>query len=127
MLVERLPIDHLHHEIRLAVFCDAAVEQVGNVRVIQRRQNLPFGEEAVPGVGRREADGEELQGDPLVELSVGTMSQKDASHASVPQLVDQLVGADAPAFKGLRRRSPVKRRAQVVHRAVYRPLRFVRL
>jgi hypothetical protein len=75
--------------------------------VVECRQDLSLGQKTLGGLRGGKSDPQPLERDLLVELSVGALGEKDASHAPVSQLVDQFVGPDMPALKGLRWRSPV--------------------
>jgi len=125
--IDRLSLDVLQHEIRLTHFSDAAVQQTPDVRMIQRRENLPLGPESGAVDVGIETGTQQFERDILLELPVRAPRQKDARHSASPDLADERVGADAAAqidvgrrsrFRDGRRSDGRRRRCQVVARVV---------
>jgi hypothetical protein len=96
---DRLTVDVLHHEIGLAVVGDTAIEQRGDVRVIEVGQHLPFGAEALHGARNARVPMQEFDRDAFLELLVGALvlrrpcpcrqSRSSACHAPGSELADQ--------------------------------------
>ena len=85
----------LHDEVGQPLLGGAAVQEPGDVGVLQPGEDLPFApEEAEDLLAVRAAD--HLQRDPLLELLVGPRGEPHRSHPPAPQLADQLVRTDAP-------------------------------
>ena len=97
ILVDRLPLDVLHDEVGAAVLGGAAVEQLGDVRVVEVGEDLALGAEAADDLVRVHAAPDELEGDLLLELLVGPLRQVDRAHAAPAELAHHPVGADALA------------------------------
>ena len=94
---ERLALDVLEHEVRRAVRRGPAVEQAGDVGMLERGRDLPLAPEALQRELARHAGPDELDGDLLLELVVGAAGEVDHAHAALPELGEELVGADAIA------------------------------
>ena len=95
VLVDGQTVDVLHDEVRPPVVGAAAVEQAGDVRVVEARQDLPLlahpGED-VPGV---EAPPHQLQGHVLAEGAVVPVGEVDVGETAAAELAQDAVGADA--------------------------------
>ena len=85
----------LHHEVGQAVLRGAAVDQPGDIRVIQLRQDLALLPEAAHYGRRVPVASDQLDGDPLSVLLVVPLGQVDGAHAAVADLAQDPVGADA--------------------------------
>ena len=86
----------LHDEEGELPIGDTTVEELRDVRVIQRREDLSFGDEApveLVGVG---AASQQLDRDPASILAIGAFSQVDDAHSAAPELAQQTIGADLP-------------------------------
>ena len=94
--VDRLAVDVLHDEVRLAVVGHAAVEQPRDVRMIERREDLSLGAEAVASMSASEPAAQQLERDLLLELSVGALGEEDAPMPAAAELADDAIGADDP-------------------------------
>ena len=92
VLVDRLPLDVLHHEIRQAVVGRVAIEQARDVRVVEAREDLPLVAEVTQhGVGIHAAL-DELDRDELLVLTVGATREIDDTHpAAANPLLDLVV------------------------------------
>ena len=90
----------LHDQIQVAFSGDAAIQQAGNIRMLQAGQNLAFLAESLAEkfVARGKID--QFDGDLLLELSVGAMRQIDGAHAAASQQAINLIrtnSSSAPA------------------------------
>ena len=93
--VDRYAIDVLHCEPRQTIFSDSAVEESGDVRVVERGENLPLVHEAanealVPRAPRRQKFDSYLS----LVLIVGALGEVYGSHAAATDLVENAVGSD---------------------------------
>ena len=92
--VDRLALDVLEHEVRLAGRGDAGVEELGDVGVFQPRQDRGLAAEAGGPRRAQERGGEELdRGHPL-EVAVDSPRQPDAAHPAGAERLDQRIGAE---------------------------------
>ena len=96
--VERHAVDVLHGEERLAVVGEAAVEQAGDVRVVQAGKDLALALEALDDRPRRGAPSDELEGNPLLELSIRPLGEEDGAHPATAQRPQDAVRPDALAL-----------------------------
>jgi hypothetical protein len=94
--VDRLAVDVLHHEVGQAVGRGAAVEQPGDVRVVEARQHLPLGAEALQPLVAAQVAADHLEGD-LLLVVVHAGREVDGAHAAAPEQPPDLIGADARA------------------------------
>jgi hypothetical protein len=94
VVVQGHPVHVLHGEPGLALRRDPAVEQPGDVGVIQAGEDLPFGEEAAEDLVGVHAALDQLEGDPLLELPVGALGEIDDPHPAAPQLADRAIRPD---------------------------------
>jgi len=95
--VDRATFDVLHDHERPPVRGAAAVDQPGDARVTERGQDLTLllePQQDLVGVGPRP---QQLDGDGLLELTVGALGQIDRAHAAAAQLPQQAPGADPRA------------------------------
>lgn len=98
---DRLACDEFHHQIRRAVVRRAAVEQLGDVRMLEVRQVLALGEEAARELAvervRAEDAADQLERDALLELAVGAFGEEHRAHAARRDLAHQPPAPDAHA------------------------------
>ena len=95
--VDRRSVDVLHDEVGKSFLGGAAVEQTGDVGMVQLRQDLALlPEPAHHGAGVRVAP-HQLDGDALAVLLVVPLGQVDGAHAAPPDLAQDPVGTDARA------------------------------
>ena len=80
--VDRLALDVFHDEIRLAARRRAAVEQARDVRMLQRREDLPLAREVREHLGVGHA-ADQLDRGALLEMSVGALGEIDRAHAAL--------------------------------------------
>src|SRR6185312_12595265 len=98
ILVDGQSLDQLHDEIGAAVVRAPAVVEARDVGMLEAGEDLPFGDEAVEGLGAGQAGAEDLDGDvPLVVLILPA-GEIDGSHAAAADPPQQPVGAEAAAF-----------------------------
>ncbi len=81
--VDRGALDILHHQVRPAIVGGAAVDQPGDVGVLERRQDLPLGAEPAHAVVIEQA-ADDLDRDALLERAIGALGQVDGAHAALP-------------------------------------------
>jgi hypothetical protein len=92
---DRRAVNVLHDEKRDAPVCDAAVQQLSNAVMLERRENLSLGEKAtmqVVGIG---ACAEQFDRDALLILSIVALGEVDDAHAATAKLAYDAVCADA--------------------------------
>ena len=92
---DRHPVDVLHRQPRAAVGRDPTVVQPGDVPMLEPCEYLSLTEEPLdqvppPDMGRMN----QLDGDPLLELTVHPLGKVDRSHPSLAHQLDEAVGAD---------------------------------
>ena len=102
-MVESLPvavagdghsIHVLHDEEGELPIGDSAIEKLRDVRMIQRGEDLSFGDEApveLLGIGLLS---QQLDRDPLAILAIGAFSQVDDAHSAAPELASETIGTD---------------------------------
>src|SRR5262245_44717761 len=94
---QAFPFDELHDEVGFAVLGRSAVEEPGDVGVIEQGRDLAFAAETLHGEVARDAGANQLDGDELLELFVGAACEVDHSHPAAPELSENLVAADSLA------------------------------
>ncbi len=97
VVVQGLALDVLHDQIGQAVLGRAAVEQPGDVRVLQVGEDLPLAAQATRSGGIQGALTHQLDGNLFVELLVGALGEKDRAHAAVPDRPEQAIGTEVLA------------------------------
>src|SRR5690606_23986952 len=95
-----LAIDVFHHEVRQLPVRDPAVEQLGNVGMFQRGENLALRAETPMQLFAVRAATQQLDRDPPAEMTVVSLSEVDDAHTSATQLPDHAVRADPPHRPG---------------------------
>ena len=86
-------MDQFHHEVGSARVGGAAVEHLGDVRVVHQRQGLPLGLEAGDHLAGVHARLDDLQGH-LAADRLLLLGHVDHAHAPFADLLQQLVAAD---------------------------------
>ncbi len=95
VLVDGLAVDVLEHQVGLrAVGRDAGVEQAGDVRVRQPREDAAFALEARRVAMPEQAGAQELDRHLAFVAAVGAACQPHGAHAAVADLAHQRVRAD---------------------------------
>ena len=97
--VDRFAVDVLHDEVGRAVRRAPAVEQSRDVRVLQRRQDLPLRAQPALHLAREHAAADQLDGDLLLILLVGALGEIDVAHAARAELAHDAIRAEARAFE----------------------------
>ena len=92
VLVDRHALDVLHHQIGQALGGGAAVEQAGDVRVLEPRQDLALRAELPHALGIEPA-AHHFDGDLLQELVVVALGEIHRAHAALAEHLHELVGA----------------------------------
>ena len=95
--VDRHAVDPLHHEIRLALCADAAVQQGGDIGMLQAGQDLALAQEAFARHLRVRAAADQLERGLLRVGAVVALDQVDGAHAAAAQDADHAPCADARA------------------------------
>ena len=116
---DRLAVHVLHHEVRQLAVGDAAVEELRDVRMAQRREDLPLGEKSPLDLPVVEAAADDFDRHAAAELAVVTLGEVDDAHAAASELAQHLVRSDV-ADSGLddrRRRATPPRAAHADDRA----------
>ena len=97
--VDRLAVDVLHDEVGRAVRRAPAVEQPRDVRVLQRRQDLPLHAQPALHLAREHAAADQLDRDLLLVLLVGALGEIHIAHAAGAELAHDPVRTQALAFE----------------------------
>jgi hypothetical protein len=100
--VDRLTLDVFHREVGQPVVRRPAIQQPGDVGVIERRQNLSLGPEPLQHLVGVHAPLDELDGHPLRKRPVNPLGEIHRPHAAAAERAEQPIGADPPARRGLR-------------------------
>ena len=95
--VDGFAIDALHHEIRFAVGADAAIEQGGDVGMLQAGQDLPFAQETFARDRRIGARADQLERGLLRVRAVTAFDRMHRAHAAAADGADDLPRADRTA------------------------------
>src|SRR5690242_13754638 len=93
VLVNTSALHIIHHEIWQSLLGRAAVEQLGDVAMIEGSQDLAFMPEAVNNFTGINAGLYKFDRNPLVESVVGPDSEIHRSHAAGTNLADDAIGA----------------------------------
>ena len=129
--IDWLAFDVLHDDVRRAIGRHSTVQQLGDVRMIERGKDLTFDFETPSHMLRCEPSLDQLDRDQLLELMVGALCQDHFAHASRAQRLDDAIGtqhlSNVVASLCFGRSEgcidfevpPVRRaRAQTIHRAL---------
>ena len=90
-------IDKFQDDIRRAVFGRAAIEQPGDIGMLQMRENLSLAPEPRNRGAAVQVELECLDRDLLVELGIVADREVDRTHAAVAKGTHDPIGSDAPA------------------------------
>ena len=91
---ERLTLDELEREVRLALRRDAGVVQARDVRMRESRENVALAGEAAALRAVVEHHVRQLEGDGPSQVTVRALGEPDHAHAPGAQLPQQPVGPD---------------------------------
>ena len=83
-----VPFDVLHDEVREPVVRRPAIQQPGDVGVIEAGENLSLGAEATTDLVGVQAELDDLDGDAALELVVVAYGQVDGAHPAASELAD---------------------------------------
>jgi hypothetical protein len=105
VLRDRRSFDQLHDQVRAPVLGGASVHQPRDVRVVQVREDLPLGAEALQHVVRVQPPAQQLDGDPLREVACVAFRAVHRSPPAAPDLLHHPVTPDARGHRRYRLRS----------------------
>ena len=88
---DRLPFDELHREVRPSVRRAAAVEQSGDIRMLEAGEDLPLVPEAADDAVGVHAALEHLDRHALLERIIVANAKIDGSHAAMAELRNEAV------------------------------------
>src|SRR5882672_6343725 len=91
-------VDELHCQEKLTSLRHAAVNQFGDVWVIERGEDLPFASKVLFEFPIGQTLANYLQGDVLLKLAVSTFSQEYRAHTAAPNLLQNSVSTKAFAL-----------------------------
>ena len=94
--IDRLAVDVLEHEIRLAGRRHARIEQLRDVRMREPRQDAAFALESILAASR-EREVQELDRHPPIESAIGALREPDRAHPAASDRRHERVGADGRA------------------------------
>ena len=95
--IDGFAIDALHHEIRFTVGADAAIEQGGDVGMLQAGQDLPFAQETFARDRRVGTGADQLERGLLRVRAVAAFDRMHRAHAAAADGADDLPRADRTA------------------------------
>ena len=97
VLGDRHALDELHDDVVQPVVGPAGVEQAGDVRMLQAREDPPLVPEPAQRFRHGQAGRQELHRDLLLELVVAALGQPDRAHAAAADLAHEPVRSDVPS------------------------------
>ncbi len=92
--IDRQSVDVFHDQIGPPVVRGASVVEPGDVGMLESGQDLAFMAETAEDVIGVHAALDQLEGDPLLELSVGAFGMVYGAHAASSDLLQKAVRAD---------------------------------
>ena len=101
ILIHGLAVDILHDEVRASVLDLTGIQQLGDVLVIQAREDLPLGPQAHAEIGVHRCPVNDLDRDLGAVLAIGALAQIHRAGAAVPQDLRKAIVADDLAQKRL--------------------------
>ena len=93
ILFNAATVDVLHHQIRLAARCRAAIKQARDIGMRQSRQDLPFLGQVRECIGTGNA-AQQFDRDHLFEMAIAALRKINRAHAAVRNLALQLPCAE---------------------------------
>ena len=93
--------DVLQHQIRFAIGTDAAIKQARNIRMIQRRQNLPLAAKSLQQFADIPARPHQFDRRLLVIFTIVSLGQIDRTHAATTDLAQQSPRPEPQADQGI--------------------------
>jgi len=118
VLRDRLPVDVFYHEIRQLSVRYAAVEELGDVRVIERREDLTLGSEALVQLIGVPARAQHFHGGAAPELAVVALGEVHDAHPAAAELTRHAVWSDPPPSRKVRAHGGDVGRGRDVQRAL---------
>ncbi len=94
-------VDALHHQVRVTILIDAAVEEAGDARIVEAGEDLALGEQPVAQARARVHAEDELDRGLGLVLPVGPPRAVDHAHATLAEDLHQLPGAEPLTETGL--------------------------
>ena len=98
-LVDGTSVHVLHHQVRVAVRADSAVQKPCDIRMIELGQDLALGAEPFREKLRAQVGAHHFQRRLLLELAVGAMGQVNRTHAARADLAVNPVFAESAALR----------------------------
>src|SRR5690606_9147752 len=94
-------VDVFERKPRKRIVGDTAIDQMGDIRMVEIGQDLPLGAEAPDHLGRIPAGPDQLDRYALLELAIDALGTPDRAHATAPDFLDQAKRADRATAKPL--------------------------
>ena len=115
--IDRLSVDVFHHQIRMTVIAASAIDQPGDIRMVEARQNLSLSAKTGSDVGApltANPVADQLDRHLFVERGVGASRFEHGAHTALRNFAGDFVSAEATAYPALRGR--VTRTQRSAHR-----------
>src|ERR1700737_3759952 len=93
----RLAFNKLHCQEKFASLGNTAINQFGDVRVIQRGEDLAFASKVSFEIPIGETLPNDLQSNLFLKFAVGALGQEYSAHAAAPDLPQDAIGTKALA------------------------------
>ena len=94
----------IHHQVRQPVVSASAVQQLHDIRMVQRGQRLPLVPEAVDDLGSVDTRPQHFDGHAFAKVLVIALAQIHHGHPAFPELADDAVCAHPSARHPVRLR-----------------------
>src|SRR5580704_16509241 len=94
--VNRYAVDEFHHDVRNALLARPGVNDAGDVRMIEAREDAALVLETAQEELRAELAADRLDGDRTLVESVRTHGAVNRAHAALAHLIDDPIGAQNP-------------------------------
>ena len=98
--IDPYALDQLHHQVGNAVVSGAAIQQTGDVGMIERGENLALSAEAFQNKRGIEAAAHQFHGDFLGVLAIRPGGAVHLTHAAMADRLSDLIDANAAASAG---------------------------
>ncbi|MNV58626.1 hypothetical protein D3C71_1510120 [compost metagenome] len=112
VLGDRLAFHIRQRQVRLPLQIHAGIQQMGQVRVLQPRQDLAFAAEALAQAGIGVAAAQQLQRDLALIQAISALGQPDLAHPALAERPKQAVRTDPRAHPAVFRRGGPQRLGQ---------------
>ncbi len=100
MDIDRQAVDHLHHEIGLAIVGAAAIQQPRDAGMIEARQDAALAQQTRVQIGADQALPDQFDRHVLLERAIHAPCQIDRPAATASQFADRSIRPDRPAAAG---------------------------